>query len=113
MSESVGKPMSGAWQTRPAVIAVGVFIVSFTVYLMTLAPGLLMGGGDCHISGAALYGEIVSSILVIHLGVLAQPFVSFHPRRSISRQYQRSLFCIARASFCLFVCVAAHAFRGA
>ncbi len=106
MNENIGKQMPGALRTHPAVIAFSIFMVSFAFYLMTLAPGLLWGGGDFATFQTRLFtGEIVSSIFGHPLWVvLAHPFLWLSVRDVAYRANLSSALFASVALAFVFLC---------
>jgi hypothetical protein len=79
-SKSPKNSVTRLWQhlsQRPLLLAAGVFGVALLVYSLTLAPGLLWGGGDFSTFQTKLYtGQIESNIFGHPLWViLARPFL--------------------------------------
>ncbi len=62
---------------RPWILSIGVFTVGLTIYIITLAPGLLWGGGDfARFQTKVFTGEIEGNIFGHPMWVvLARPFI--------------------------------------
>lgn len=93
-------------RAQPAVLATGVFVGSFAIYVMTLAPGLLWGGGDFALFQTRLYtGEIVTNVFGHPLWVvLAHPFLWLPIRDVAYRANLSSAFFASLALTLVFLC---------
>lgn len=91
---------------HPVIAATGVFGTSFALYIMTLAPGLLWGGGDFALFQTRLYtGEIDAGIFGHPLWVvLAHPFLSLPLRDVAFRANLSSAFFASLALGFVFMC---------
>jgi transmembrane protein TMEM260 (protein O-mannosyltransferase) len=98
--------ISDELRTHPKIIAVGVFGISFLFYVMTLAPGLLWGGGDFALFQTRLFtGEIVSGVFGHPLWVvLAHPFLWLPIRDVAYRANLSAAFFASLALAFVFLC---------
>ena len=97
------------WQglaRRPGLAALRVFVLALCVYIPTLAPGLLWGGGDFATFQTRLYtGELAGSIFGHPLWViLARPFLYLPIRDVAYRANLASAFFGAGALAFVYLC---------
>ncbi len=107
MNERWGSRISNAaLRVHPGTAAVGIFATAFVVYAMTLAPGLLWGGGDFALFQTRLYtGEIDVDIFGHPLWVaLAHPFLWLPIRDVAYRANLSSAFFMSLALVFVFLC---------
>jgi hypothetical protein len=91
---------------KPGAIAVGVFLVALAVYVATLAPGLLWGGGDFATFQTKAYTRQIESNIFGHplWVVLAQPFIALPIGDAAYRANLASAVFAAAALALVFLC---------